>query len=285
MDARFCVLLFSGGVSTSLLAAKIPGRNVQGILRRLVAGVARDIDALPERMEDRVHAIRVQMKKFRAVLRLAEPALKRGAFAKSDKLARGLKDHFGSARDDDVQAELLLDLLDKDEAAATAAALGLHCRNPGREPDTASARENCSALASLVDQFQLDELAGGEVVEAWLGSYRGSRRAMRACRKETGDDLIFHEWRKRVKTFLYQSATIGPPLDRFVPQADRLASVLGSQHDLAILTARLAARLAGSNAERAALAKKKLVARRALVMGGRLFADKPSAVRGKAELP
>ena len=285
MDSRFCVLLFSGGVSPTLLAANSPGRNVQGILRRLVAGVARDIDALPERMEDRVHAIRVQMKKFRAVLRLAEPALKRGAFAKSDKLARGLKDHFGSVRDDDVQAELLLDLLDKDEAAATAAALGLQCRNPGREPDTASARENCSALASLVDQFQLDELAGGEVVEAWLGSYRGSRRAMRACRKETGDDLIFHEWRKRVKTFLYQSATIGPPLDRFVPQADRLASVLGSQHDLAILTARLAARLAGSNAERAALAKKKLVARRALVMGGRLFADKPSAVRGKAGLP
>jgi len=284
MDSRFCLLLLSGGVSPTLLAAKSPGRNVRGILRRLVAGVARDIDALPERTEDRVHDIRVRMKKFRAVLRLAEPALKHQAFAKSDKLARGLKDHFGSARDDDVQAELLLDLLDKAEAVATASDLGLQCRNPERQPDAAPAREACSALAALVDQCRLDELAGGDLVGAWLGSYRSSRRAMRACRMETGDDLVFHEWRKRVKTFLYQSATIGRPLDRFVPKADRLASVLGSHHDLAILTKRLAAHLAGSNAERAALAKKKLVARRALVMGGRLFADKPSFVRGKVGL-
>jgi len=284
MDSRFCLLLFNGSVSTSLLAAKSPGRNLQGILRRLVAGVARDIDALPERTEDRVHDIRVRMKKFRAVLRLAEPALKHQAFAKSDKLARGLKDHFGSVRDDDVQAELLMDLLDKDEAGATAATLGLRCQQPDREPDTASAREACSALASLVDQYQLDALAGDDVAEAWLGSYRSSRRAMRACRKDAGDDLIFHEWRKRVKTFLYQSATIGNPLDRFVPNADRLASMLGSQHDLAILTERLAAHLAGSNAERAALTKKRLVARRALAMGGRFFADKPSVVRGKVGL-
>ena len=284
MDSRFCHLLFNGVVSTSLLAAKSPGRNLQGILRRLVAGVARDIDALPERAEDRVHDIRVRMKKFRAVLRLAKPALKHQAFAKSDKLARGLKDHFGSVRDDDVQAELLLDLLDKDEAVATAATLGLRCQKPDHESDTTSARETCAALASLVDQYQVDELAGGDVFKAWLGSYRRSRRAMRACRMEAGDDLIFHEWRKRVKTFLYQAATIGPPLDRFVPNADRLASVLGSHHDLAVLTGRLAARLAGSKAERAALTKKKLVARRALAMGGRFFADKPSVVRGKVGL-
>jgi CHAD domain-containing protein len=282
MDSRFCVLLFNGGVSPALLAAKNPGKDVRGILRRLVAGVARDIDALPVRAEDRVHDIRVRMKKFRAVLRLAECALKRPAFAKSDKLARGLKDHFGSARDDDVQAELLLDLLDKTEALAAVEVLGLaENRDPDREPDTASARETCALLASLVDQFHLDELTGGNVVGAWLGSYRNSRRAMRACRKETGDDSLFHEWRKRVKAFLYQSATTGPPLDRFAPKADRLAAVLGTHHDLAILTERLAKHLAGSKAERAALSKKKLVARRALVMGGRLFADKPSVVRGK----
>lgn len=284
MDSRFCHLLFTGGVSPSLLAAKIPGRNVQGILRRLVAGVARDIDSLPERAEDRVHEIRVRTKKFRAILRLAESALKKSVFKKSDNLACGLKDHFGSARDDDVQAQLLLDLLDKTEAVETASTLRLRDPKPEIGSDAASARETCSALASLVDQYPLDALAGGDVVDAWLGSYRSSRRAMRACRKKIGDDLIFHEWRKRVKTFLYQSATIGPPLDRFVPKVDLLASMLGSHHDLAILTERLAASLAGSNAERAALSKKKLVARRALAMGNRLFADKPSALRRKVGL-
>ena len=71
-----------------LLASKIPGKDVQGILRRLVAGVPRDMDGLPERAEDRVHDIRVRMKKFRAVLRLPAPALQRPEFANSDNVVR-----------------------------------------------------------------------------------------------------------------------------------------------------------------------------------------------------
>ena len=256
-----------------------------GILRRLVAEVSGNIDALPKRTEDRVHDIRVGMKRFRAVLRLAEGALRRPAFAKSDKLARSLKDHFGSTRDRDVQKELLLDLLDKDEALATAATLGLQYRDPQREADTASARETCSALASLVDCFHLENLTRDEVSAAWLDSYCSSRQAMRVCRKDTKNDILFHEWRKGVKTFLYQSATIGRPLGRFVANAARLASVLGSHHDLATLAGHLAAHLPGANAEHAVLSRKKLVARRALVLGARLFSEKPSAVLRKADLP
>jgi CHAD domain-containing protein len=273
------------GVSPTLLASKCPGEDVQGILRRLVAAVAKDIEALPERTEDRVHDIRVRMKKFRAVLRLAEPALRPGALEKSDRLARSLKDHFGSARDNDVQKELLLDLLEKNEALAAVEALGLNAGGRHLSADTSPARETCAALAALVDQYHLAKLTCDNLVEAWLSGYRSSCRAMRACRKDAGDDFLFHEWRKRVKAFVYQSATIGPPLDRFVPKADRLASVLGSHHDLAILTERLAGCLAGSKAERSALSRKKLIARRALVLGEKLFSEKPSAIHKKALLP
>ena len=285
MDSRLWLLLINGAVSPSLLALKSPGRQVQGILRRLVAGVARDIDGLPERMADRVHDIRVRMKKFRAVLRLAERGLKSPEFAKSDKLARRLKDHFGSVRDEDVQTELLLDLLDKKEALETAAVLEPPSADAGREPDLASARETCSALAALVDAWKLDDLASEDLAEAWVASYRNSRRGRRACVKDPDDDFLFHEWRKRVKAFLYQSSAIGAPLDAFVPRATKLASELGSHHDLAILTGRLARALAGSKAERAALAKKKAVARRALATGRKLLAKKPSRIRRKAGLP
>ncbi len=274
-----------GGVSPTLLASKCPGEDVQGILRRLVAAVAKDIEALPERAEDRVHDIRVRMKKFRAVLRLAESALKPGTLEKSDKLARSLKDHFGSARDNDVQKELLLDLLEKNDALAAVGVLGLDAGGPPLDTDTAPARETCAALSALVDQYHLAKLTCDGLLEAWLSGYRSSCRAMRTCRKDAGDDFLFHEWRKRVKAFLYQSATIGPPLDRFVPKADRLASVLGSHHDLAILTDRLAGRLAGSKAEHSALARKKLIARRALVLGEKLFSKNPSAIHKKALLP
>lgn len=272
-------------MNPTLLAAKCPGKDLQGILRRLVAGVARDIERLPDRAEDRVHEIRVRMKKFRAVLRLAEPALGRQEFLKSDKLARRLKDDFGSARDDDVLAGLLLDLLGRDEAVEVASTLGLRCRNDGRMPDLSAARETCSALASRVGGCRIEGLSASEIFGAWLDTYRDSRRAMRACCKEAADDAGFHEWRKRVKELLYQSAAIGPPPAKLALKADRLASVLGSQHDLSVLTVRLAASSPGSRAGRAAAAKKKRVARQALAMGRKLFAKKPSAMRGKGALP
>ena len=285
MDARFCHLLINGGVSPTLLASKNPGKDVQEILRRLVAAVKGDIEALPDRTEDRVHDIRVRMKKFRAVLRLAGAALKPGTLEKSDKLARNLKDHFGSARDNDVQKELLLDLLEKNEALAAVETLGLKAGDPRLEAGTAPARETCAKLAALVDHYHLAKLTCDDLFEAWLAGYRGSCRAMRACRKDAGDDFLFHEWRKRVKAFLYQSATIGRPLDTYVLRADRLASVLGSHHDLAILTDRLGGCLAGSKAERSALARKKLVARRALAMGEKLFLKKPSDIQRKFHQP
>ncbi len=285
MDARFCHLIVNGCVTPILLATKSPGRDLQGILRRLVAGVARDIDGPPERLEDRVHDIRVRMKKFRAILRLAESRIAGPAFARSDKLARTLKDYFGSARDNDVQTDLLLDLLEKTEARSTAEALGLMDRNPAMETDATSARETCSQLASQVERLQLSGLTGEDVIEAWIASYRNSRRTMRECCRDANDDFLFHEWRKRVKEFLYQSVTAGPPADKYVAKSDRLASALGSHHDLAILTERLASRLAGSKAERAALRRKKAVGRRALAMGHKLFADKPSVIQRKVRLP
>lgn len=284
---RFYRLLFPWGVNTTLLAANNPGQEVRTILLQLVADTGRDIDGLPEREEDRVHDIRVRMKKFRAVLHLAESALKRPVFAKADKLARSLKEFFGSLRDDDVQAQLLLDLLDKTEALATAAALGLRCRNhPDRKRDPAPARSACDALASMVNGFHLEKLTANEIVESWLGSYRRSRQAMRPCVRDSAHDTDFHEWRKRVKKFLYQSTMIGPPMDKiFASKADRLAAVLGAHHDLSILTDHLAGKLNGTGIERVALKKKGLVARRALALGQKLFAEKPSAVRVKVGLP
>ena len=271
----------------SLLATKSPGTEVHAVLRRLVANVAVALDALPERAEDRVHDIRVGMKKFRAVLRLVEPALPDAAFTALDDLARRLKDHFGSTRDNNVQRELLLDLFEKDRALSLASELGFR-EEPGvpqvELPD-GSIRSTCEALAALVNEIHPVKLTDRDVAMAWIACYRGSRRAMSACVAATGDDHLFHEWRKRVKMLLYQSATIGPPVNAVVPKADRLATELGSHHDLAILTQRLSERLAGSTAERAALSRKKFLARRALVRGRPIFSEKPSAISRRMKLP
>jgi len=279
MDSRIWLLLSNGGVRASLLASEGPGKNLQGALKRLVSGVARDIHALPERLEDRVHDIRVRMKKFRATLRLVESRLKKTDFVKADRMARSLKDHFGSARDQDVQRDLLLDLLEKKEAIAAADAIGLSEKvSAAGDTDISTARELCGTLSTLVARFDLHRLTREDLLGAWSVSYRNSRRAMRACRKGRNDDFLFHEWRKRVKEFLYQSVMIGSPCDSFVLKADRLSSLLGAHHDLAILSERIAGHLDSSKAGKAAHLQKKIVARRALVIGRKLFSEKPSAM-------
>lgn len=286
MDALFADLLMSRVVSVSLLSAESPGEDLRGILRRLVAGVAKDLEKLEDRPEDRVHDIRVRMKKFRAVLRLAEGVLKRPAYAKTDKQARRLKDHFGSARDSDVQRELLLDLLDKKEAATTAAAVGLaEAEPPQCHAADVSPQLLCETLGSLLEDLDLESLGRDELIASWLATYSGSRRAMSACRRDNDDDFLFHEWRKRVKEILYQSTVLGPPLDKFVPKADRLSSVLGTHHDLAILSHRLAGRPGVAKAQKAVRRKKKQVAQRTLAMGGKLFQKKDPAILGKLGLP
>ncbi len=266
-----------GEVSSSLLSSETPGGNVREILGRIVSHAAQSIKDLPEKPEDSVHDIRVGMKKFRAILKIAEPSLKPAVFQKADKLARRLKDHFGSQRDDDVQRKLLLSLLDKPSARTAVDAMGLSAHHQlKRIQEDPSASGMCSSLAALVEDFPLAGMSREEILSAWVTTYRNARRAMKACRENRKDDFLFHEWRKRVKEFLYQSAMIGAPLDVFAPAADQLSSALGSHHDLAVLTQRIAEQAALAEAGEAAAAEKKNVARHALALGRKLFDEKPS---------
>jgi hypothetical protein len=96
---------------------------------------------------------------------------------------------------------------------------------------------------------------------------------MMACRENDGDDFLFHEWRKRVKQFLYQSLVIGPPADSLAGGAQKLSSTLGSQHDLAMLCENI--HLCGREAELLAVEKKHKTARLALRQGECLFRWRP----------
>ena len=258
-----------------------PGAALHGTLVHLVAGVRRDIDALPDRAGERVHNIRVGMKKFRAVLRLAEAVLPGKSLARADKLARSLKEHFASTRDGDVQRALLRDLLGGEEATETAERLGLAAGSAETEPAADPvAGEICRSLTGFAEGLELDALRGRDVREAWISTCRAARRAMKRCVENKEADGLFHEWRKRVKELLYQSAISGamPPVDGIVRRAENLSSELGAHHDLALLCARLAECLPGSHAELAARARKDELVLRSLETGGKLFAEKPSRI-------
>ena len=253
-----------------------PGPALQLVLLRLIASVHTDIDALPERRDERVHDIRVGMKKFRAIIRLAAGCLPEKVLARADKLARNIKEHFGATRDRDVLAGLLKDLPGGGDAAGV---LGIAPGGPS--PDFASdpaVSGLCHKLAVLAGDLDLSGLEADDVRNAWVLTYRRARRAMATCSKNPDDDNRFHEWRKRVKELHYQSAVLSAldPAEDVARQAEEIAALLGRHHDLSLLCGLLARELRGSETELAALRKKADLACRAISAGGSLFHCKPS---------
>ncbi len=246
-------------------------KDVRTLLLRLLAEVARDIGDERRSPEDRIHDIRVAMKKIRALLRMVRSDIPKTSYAKADELAGSLKNHFGQARDASVQAALLADLLDQSEAVAVATTLGLDAQNEISLPHPSRACDLCSRLTALVKAFPSFPQESSSLEAAWRETCRAVRRGFQTCRTHRQDDPLFHEWRKRVKRLLYQSSALGPPFDALVPTADCLASTLGTHHDLSLLTDRLADCLAGSRAEQAALAQKAARSERALKLGRKLL--------------
>ena len=266
-------------MSNTIANAGPPGEALHRILVRIVAGVQKDIDALPDRADERVHDIRVGMKNFRAVMRLAEAVLPKESLERADKLARRLKEHFASTRDNDVLRALLRDLLSAGEASETEEILGLSAVASGAAATAdPEAGEICRKLTRFAEGLKLDLLSGENIGEAWLSTYRAARRAMKRCAKNEDDDTLFHDWRKRVKELLYQSAILAfPPVaEGIARQAQELSSQLGAHHDLALLCERLSLSLPGSHSEKAARSRKDDFVRRALNTGRELFAKKPS---------
>lgn len=261
-------------MSRFLLASGTPGDDVRAVLEQLAGDASRNVVALPDQAEKRIHDIRVDMKKFRAVARLAGGVLKPRELAALDQCARSVKEEFGAVRDREVQLDLLRRLLGHRRAGEAAGALA--GSDPTPEHDGAAAQKSCEQLCALVARTDMGPLTRGQILEAWLASYREARRTMTACLENEGDDFLFHEWRKRVKQFHYQSLFLGPPADSLAAAAQKLSSTLGSQHDLAMLCEKI--HLCGREAEVLAVEKKQKTADLALRQGGQLFRVKPRAL-------
>ncbi len=216
------------------------------------------------------------MKKFRALLRLAEATLTSREFARLDDLAKTIKDAFGADRDLAVGRDLLSQLLGRRQAEVVAAQW--EPANPATTPSALEAAcRAASKLRLLLDDLDLSTLPVEKILEAWVASYRSGRRALAVCQTARKDDFLFHEWRKRVKQLLYQSAALGPPADPLTKGAQQLSTSLGLLHDLAVLHQNLPA--LDEEIELVILAKKRKTTREALRLGRKVFRDKPGEVR------
>src|SRR4030095_31995 len=198
-----------------------------------------------------VHEVRKHLKKVRATMRLAIGAVGKNCHAEEDRCVRKLGRLVSDLRDAQVRLQTFIQLRDK---AAKNSEQRLF---PRTEELLLLERESFSAafagwqkeaiprlqnVKSRLMAWPLDGLNWKRICNAVCKIYRRGQRAL-AEAIDDPDAGNFHAWRKRVKDVWYQLRILQPlnrtVLEEMAHDADVLSELLGIEHDLDFLLARL----------------------------------------------
>lgn len=208
--------------------------RIMGSVCRCAAG---DLQRLPSAPELSIHALRVRMKKLRALLRLAEPQLPRAARARLRRRMREIKNAFTTSRETEVLQKLANRLRREHRLPPAHFISSSTAAQPRPLPVV---KRMLAALRRSLATLPLDGLTKGDLVTAYAARYRACRRAMREC-SETAPAECFHRWRKRVKDWYFLSLTLHRyrTARHHIRTADKLGHWLGEEHDLSLLATRV----------------------------------------------
>lgn len=261
------------------------------------------VHAVPEPDGEDIHAMRKQIKKLRALLRLLKPRIT--DYRALDSALRDAAAQLAPLRD----AEVRLGTFDRlvaapglpdadtrsepgtDAVAAVRAVLVADLERL-RDPQALAAAtgEVCTALKDLRNSLGALKVRGrefGALAEGLGDEWRRSRRAMRKARRgleRDPDPEQFHRWRKSVKRGWYHARLLTPiwpeMMTPHIAAAAQLGDLLGLHNDLAVLVQRLRgpdmkgplAAPAGALA-RVAITQQRALARDAVALGARYLAD------------
>jgi CHAD domain-containing protein len=234
-----------------------------------------------------VHEARKDMKKLRALLRLARGELGGQVYGRENACFRDAARELAGQRDADVMLETLKALTylpagvgwelrkrlqadrerngaggDRDAAAGSAVAILKEAR--GRVGDWPLERDSFDALAKGLEK-----------------TYRRGRRDFAAAMDEPTVESL-HEWRKRAKHLWYHHTllrSVWPPLmEAAGDEAHALSDRLGDDHDLAMLAAWVDENGgAGPEFHRAVDRRRGELQADAFALGARVYAEKPKA--------
>jgi len=264
-------------------------------LRRSVEGLTGQTDLDPD---EAAHDARKRTKKVRALLRLARPGLGEKVYRRENKALRDAARVLSPVRDAWVLVEALDDLVtppDDELSPESVAGFRGVLADGHRELQTGleaggapqQAAEAYEQVLARVPRWPLKDHGWSSVDDGLEAVFRRGRQAMsRARTRGRADD--FHEWRKQVKYLRHQfgllRAVWPDVLEAMEDTADELGERLGADHDLAVLRERVETEPSLAPGVRRALLRRiddrrKDHQRTALVLGGRLYAEKPSALR------
>jgi CHAD domain-containing protein len=266
------------------------GKPLPDELRRAARGrIDHAIDELRGKTdstpEEAVHEARKDMKKLRALLRLARGELGKETFARENGCFRDAARELAGTRDSDVMLATLA-ALELPAGVGGELRKGIQDELARRADDDRKAASG-AAMAVLkearkrVDTWPLERDSFEALADGLERAYRRGRRAFREAREEPGAEPL-HEWRKRVKDLWYHDTLLRelwPPVMSAVgDEAHELSDRLGDDHDLVVLAAWVRGRLEPDpEFSDAVIRRREELQSDAFALGSRLYAEKPSA--------
>jgi CHAD domain-containing protein len=235
--------------------------------------------------EEAVHEARKDLKKLRALLRLARGELGETTFTRENTALRDAGRALAAARDSDVMLDTLkaLDIpagLGWDLRKAIQAHLA---RNGGGSRHAAAKRvvADLREARGRIEDWPFERDSFGALSEGLERTYRRGRRDFKAVQANPSVEAL-HEWRKRVKELWYHHNLLRPlwptVMEAVGDQAHELSDRLGDDHDLAMLADWIREHTGADPEFFDAVERRRAeLQAEAMTLGARLYADKPSA--------
>lgn len=190
-----------------------------------------DVDRMERFPEEAVHALRVRMKKLRAVLRLGEDA---GVdLSRLKTRCKAIMKGVSRVRDEAVMRRLMAELFGQSPIRRGA--------KTTRGWGAVRLRREVDLLARLAVGTPLPGLTSKRVGASYRVTFKRVRTALKRC-DHTEDAECFHALRKRVKVLHFQSLALCESVEAAdrIRSAKSLGKMLGKEHDLAVLKDKLA---------------------------------------------
>lgn len=207
-----------------------PAQGMRRVLRGLARRSRRDVLRVADDPWARIHRIRTDMKRLRALLRMLDKDSSGPSFPGAWRAASELKDVFAASRDAAVQAELKAGLSGKTASKKRKE------RAPAK-PLRIQAEESVQTLIESVDTLAMSDVSGSFLCEALDRTFDRCADTLDGIREKPTHTDHFHDWRKQVKELGYQSQILRqlhPDAIQWFKTARTLGSLLGREHDLGV---------------------------------------------------
>lgn len=279
---------FSDAESVAESFARVSGEQVD----QAVHALTEDLEADPTTA---IHTARKAVKKQRALLRMARGSLPRPERRSANARLRAAAQRLSGFRDADVMIQTLDQLSERfvgQLPASTFAAfreqLERDLQSPAEDNRSAAidaALTDLHAVRRAVAKWTLRGNGWTAIEPGLVRTYRDGRKAFRRAQKKPTLENR-HTWRKRVKDGWYELRLLaprcGPAVRGQAEEAERLAELLGVEHDLGILKdnlQRLAPRVAEDAEAMVGLIdfRRDELQTQAALIAERMYAESPTA--------